>query len=116
MRNRNTKLVPPLKHGDRLTREEFERRYDASTNLKVGELIEGQVYLQLRVPWLEHAAPHADLISWLASYHGYTPYVQVGVNSSIRLDRQNEPQPDVAMILEPALGGLTKISSDGYLV
>jgi hypothetical protein len=36
--------IPPLENGDRLTRAEFERRYDAMPNLKKAELIEGEVY------------------------------------------------------------------------
>ena len=35
--------VPPLQQGDRLTRTEFERRYDAVPDLKKAELIEGTV-------------------------------------------------------------------------
>ena len=31
--------TPPLANGDRLTREEFERRYDAMPGLKKAELI-----------------------------------------------------------------------------
>ena len=37
--------TPPLEQGDRLTRDEFERRYDAMPNLKKAELIEGVVYM-----------------------------------------------------------------------
>ena len=37
--------TPPLEPGDRLTREEFERRYDAMPELKKAELIDGVVYL-----------------------------------------------------------------------
>jgi hypothetical protein len=35
--------IPPLKDGDRLTRDEFERRYMAMPDLKKAELIEGVV-------------------------------------------------------------------------
>ena len=34
--------VPPLQNGDHLTRDEFERRYDAMSGLKRAELIEGK--------------------------------------------------------------------------
>ncbi len=37
--------IPPLKAGDRLTRDEFERRYDAMPNLRKAELIEGVVHV-----------------------------------------------------------------------
>ena len=40
-----TKSMPLLENGDRLTREEFERRYHAMPNLKKAELIEGIVYV-----------------------------------------------------------------------
>ena len=33
--------VPPLKHGERLTREEFERRYETMPYLKKAELRRG---------------------------------------------------------------------------
>jgi hypothetical protein len=42
--------IPPLESGARLTRPEFERRYDATPNLKNAELIEGVVYLRFTTP------------------------------------------------------------------
>ena len=38
--------LPPLESGDCLTRDEFERRFDAMPNLKKAELIEGVVYVR----------------------------------------------------------------------
>ena len=38
-------VVPALENGDRLTRAEFERRYEAMPHLKKAELIEGVVYV-----------------------------------------------------------------------
>src|SRR5271157_2542451 len=35
-------VIPPLENGDRLTRAEFERRYDAMPELKKAELVEGR--------------------------------------------------------------------------
>ena len=40
---RNSGAVPPLENGERLTRAEFERRYEAMPELKKAELIEGEV-------------------------------------------------------------------------
>ena len=45
--DRNSAL-PPLENGDRLTREEFERRYDATPHHKKAELIVGE-YIVWRV-------------------------------------------------------------------
>jgi len=40
--------IPPLEHGDHMTRDEFERRYEAMPEIKKAELIEGMVYLPLQ--------------------------------------------------------------------
>lgn len=37
--------LPPLENGDRLTRSDFEQRYDAMPHVKKAELIEGIVYM-----------------------------------------------------------------------
>jgi hypothetical protein len=37
--------IPPLENGDKLTRWEFERRYQGMPHLKKAELIEGIVYM-----------------------------------------------------------------------
>lgn len=41
-----TDVVPPLHHGDRLSRDEFERRYQAIADCSKAELLDGMVYLQ----------------------------------------------------------------------
>ncbi|MBI2479229.1 MAG: hypothetical protein HYV60_11530 [Planctomycetia bacterium] len=40
-----TTVTPPLRQGDCLKRDEFERRYEAMPNVKKAELIEGVVYM-----------------------------------------------------------------------
>ncbi|MDS4030104.1 MAG: hypothetical protein RKO66_08520 [Candidatus Contendobacter sp.] len=45
-----------LENGDRLTRKEFERRYQAMPRLKKAELIEGVVF----IPSPLHFEQHAD--------------------------------------------------------
>jgi hypothetical protein len=105
-----------LENGDHLTRAEFERRYDAMPKLKKAELIEGVVYLPGRVRWNGHARPHADLVAWLGAYEAGTPGVEGGAGGSLRLDLDNEPQPDAVLIVSPTHGGQVKISADDYLV
>jgi Uma2 family endonuclease len=108
--------VPSLEAGDELTRDEFERRYDATPGLKKAELIEGVVHMPPpAVRWDYHASPHADLVTWLGYYRSATLGVQAGDNASIRLDLKNEPQPDAALVILPEYGGRVKKSSDGYL-
>jgi Uma2 family endonuclease len=107
--------IPPLETGDQLTRDEFERRYEAMPDRKKAELIEGVVYMPTPVRWNQHAGPHADLITWLGVFRAGTPGVRVGDNGTLRLDLENEPQPDAAMIVEPAWGGQARLSPDDYV-
>jgi hypothetical protein len=108
--------IPPLENGDQLTREEFERRYQAMPHVKKAELIEGEVYMPSPVRWHHHASPHAALITWLGLYGAHTPGTSIGDNGSIRLDMENEPQPDGALIILPEYGGHTVLDADDYVV
>lgn len=114
--NRGQPDIPPLEAGDRLSRAEFERRYNAMPDLKKAELIEGKVHMPSPVGYERHAAPHADLIGWMSVYRSATPGVRVADNVSIRLDLDNMPQPDAAMMIDPRLGGQTQTSADDYVV
>jgi hypothetical protein len=107
--------VPPLESGDQLTRDEFERRFDASPHIKKAELIEGVVFVPSPVRWNLHGRPHTAIITWLGTYVANTPGVQVGDNCTVRLDLDNEPQPDAAMLIEPRLGGQARVSPDDYV-
>jgi Uma2 family endonuclease len=108
-------MVPSLEDGDRLTREEFERRYTAMPRLKKAELIEGVVHLPSPVRLEEHGEPHLDLIGWLALYRAFTPGVRGGDNSTVRLNLDTEPQPDAVLFVDPARGGQARIDADGYV-
>jgi Uma2 family endonuclease len=107
--------LPALENGDQLTRAEFERRYEAMPHLKKAELIEGIVYVPSPVRHRQHGAPHAHLIIWLGQYAAHTPGVEVGDNSSVRLDLDNEPQPDALLFIDPTCGGQVRISNDGII-
>jgi Uma2 family endonuclease len=107
--------VPPLENGDRLSREEFERRFDAMPGLKKAELIEGVVYMPSPVRVDQHRMPHFDLIGWLGFYRWATPNVVGADNASIRLDLDNMPQPDVCLFISPDKGGQARISEDDYI-
>lgn len=107
--------IPPLEPGDRLTREEFERRYYAMPNLKKAELIEGVVYMPSPVRLDRHGAPHAELVAWLVVYKSVTPGVRCADNTTVRLDETNEPQPDALLMIDPARGGQARISTADYV-
>jgi hypothetical protein len=107
---------PPLENGDRLTRDEFERRYNAMPYLKKAELIEGEVHMPSPVRWTQHAGPHAWTLTWMGTYQAFTPGVAVGANGTLRLDLENEPQADGALIIEPSHGGQVQLDPDDYIV
>lgn len=106
--------VPPLESGDRLTRREFERRYQAMPHIKKAELIEGVVYMPSPVS-ASHAVAHGQIMGWLAAYCAATPGVQLADNATILLDIDNEVQPDALLRLDPAQGGTSRISADDYV-
>lgn len=111
----NNSEIPLLEPGDRLSRDEFERRYRAMPNLKKAELIEGVVYMPSPVRLYRHGQPQADLIGFFFVYRAATAGVIVGDNTTARLDLDNEPQPDAMLCIEPARGGQVKISEDDYV-
>src|SRR4051812_19106151 len=81
---------PPLENGDRLTRDEFERRYHAMPPHIKAELVEGVVYMSSPVKDTTHSQPHFDLITWLGAYRAATQGVLGGDNGTLRLDLDNE--------------------------
>src|SRR2546430_16353745 len=108
--------IPPLQNGDRLSGDEFERRYDATPNLKKAELIDGIVYMPPPPVSDEyHGSPHFDLISWLGFYRAATPGVRGGGNSTLRMDLNNKPQPDAYLRILTECGGQSKIDQEGYV-
>jgi Uma2 family endonuclease len=114
--DRDPKSPPPLQSGDRLSADEFERRYDAMPGLKKAELINGVVYMPSPVTLEDHGGPHFDLIGWLCLYRIFTSGVRGGDNATLRLPLANRPQPDACLIIQPAFGGRVQIDADGYIV
>ena len=107
--------IPVLENGDRLTRCEFERRYAARPDVKKAELIEGVVYMPSPVRLGGHAEPHSAIQGVLIVYAAYTPGVSVADNATVRLDLDNEPQPDVLLRIDTEAGGRSRVSDDDYL-
>ena len=105
----------PLENGDRLSRCEFERRYESRPDIKKAELIEGVVYMTLAVRARSHGEPHAKIMAWLGTYYAATPGVQLCDNATVRLDLDNEVQPDALLRLEPAAGGHSSVSTKDYI-
>ena len=110
----STNLSPStiLESGDCLSREEFESRYAAS-NIQKAELIEGVVFVASPQRFTSHGKPHVLLSTWLNLYPLNHSGLEVGIESTVRLDPDNEVQPDVVLFRE---GGTVRIDPDGYLI
>ncbi|MGH1393778.1 MAG: Uma2 family endonuclease [Trichormus sp.] len=108
--------IPLLENGDKLTRYEFERRYNAMPNLQKAELIEGIVYIMpAALRFKSHSQPHGWILTWLGTYAAATPGVALGVEPTVRLDLDNEPQPDAILLITPEAGGQAKLTEDDYI-
>jgi Uma2 family endonuclease len=92
-----TSVRPPLESGDRLTRDEFHRRYCAQRDLKKAELVEGVVYVSSPVGSPSHSAPHARIVTWLGVYAAQHPDLHADDNATVRLGAHSEVQPDACL-------------------
>jgi hypothetical protein len=102
--------VPPLVAGDKLTREEFLRRWEAHPEIKNAELIGGIVYMASPVT-LEHGDTHNDVGTWLGVYKAATPGTGASDNAtSFLLD--DAPQPDNHLRILPECGGGSWVEND----
>jgi Uma2 family endonuclease len=108
--------IPPLENGDRLTRAEFLRRWEAMPELQRAELIEGIVFMgAAAVRHRQHGRPYRIIIGWLDHYITETPGIDGGGNSSIGLDERNDAQPDGYLFLPAQLGSKLTVTAEGYL-
>jgi Uma2 family endonuclease len=105
--------ILPLENGDRLTRDEFERRYRTAPHHQKAELIGGVVYLASALKIKSDGEPHSYIIGWLFFYKIATPGVGIADNTTVRLDFKNEPQPDALLRIEQ--GGQSRSSDDDYV-
>lgn len=109
-------VAPPwMEAGDRLTADEFHRKYSQLPNVKKAELIEGVVNMSSPVRASHHGAPHAIVLAWMGYYCSKATGLKLLDNATCRLDADNEPQPDVMLLLPPGLGSTAKIDPEGYV-
>jgi len=105
----------PLEPGDHLTRAEFERRYNAMPEVKKAELIEGVVYMSFPVRYKSHGKPHSEIHGWLFNYVINKTGIEIADNVTLRLDQDNDPQPDLILRIDEASGGRSHVTDDDYL-
>jgi hypothetical protein len=110
---RQTKPIPPLYNGDRLTQPEFHRRYEAMPPNTRAELIGGIVYLSspTRKP---HGSEHLTLSLPLGLYESETAGVEAGSGATAVLAEDSEPEPDLALRILPEYGGHCTVNDELY--
>lgn len=104
--------VPPLAAGDKLTREEFMRRWEAHPEIKLAELIGGLVFMPSPVS-VDHGETDIDVATWLGVYKAATSGTAGGSNTTTFL-LDDVPQPDVCLRILPEFGGTSWVE-DKYL-
>jgi hypothetical protein len=104
-------LPPPLRDGDRLTSNEFLRRWEAMPELKHAELIDGIVYLSSAVS-LKHGDFHNPLSGWLHIYTASTPGCRAGPDTTWVMGKRDVPQPDIALRILPDKGGQSRVEGE----
>lgn len=62
-----------------------------------------------------HAELHGDLGAFLTTYRHHTPGIGGGDHATVRLDMDNEPQPDEVLYITPESGGKVRIDEDDFL-
>lgn len=102
----------PLHSGDILSVAEFHRRYSQHPEIKKADLVEGVVYVSSPV-YAEHGEAHLNVNFWVGCYLAQTPGIRAADNLSVRLDNENEVQPDVCLWLR---NGQAQIGEDRVLV
>lgn len=107
-------FVPPLENGDRLTRDEFMRRYEAMPNVKA-ELIKGIVYMSSPVRVKNHGKPHSKINGILFFYATNTNGIEIADNVTLNLDEDVNVQPDVVMWIDENCGGNAFVTNEDYL-
>jgi Uma2 family endonuclease len=55
------------------------------------------------------------MVTWLGVYCAATPGVDYSDNATVRLDGNNEVQPDALLRRDPADGGKSRVSHDDYI-
>jgi Uma2 family endonuclease len=104
-------ISQPLVSGEKLSREEFLRRWEALPDVKFAELLEGVVYMPSPLT-RTHGSKDNAATFWLAYYAGFTPGCDA-TNQETWLMLRDAPQPDCCLFIKPEYGGQSSVER-GY--
>jgi Uma2 family endonuclease len=102
-----------LRAGQRLTREEFLRRWEEMPDVKFAELINGVVYLP-SPQTSDHGRLEFKVDTWLGTYTAHTPGCDGG-SQATWLMMQSAPQPDSYLWILPEYGGQSTIQGKYHI-
>jgi Uma2 family endonuclease len=101
--------APLLQAGQRLSQPEFHRRYEAYPNPATRfELIGGIVYMMAPAGF-DHGRSGFEICGVLSLYEAATPGVSGVMGATVVLGKLSEPQPDLALLVDPECGGRTRL-------
>lgn len=103
-----------LENGDRMSQQEFHRRYLRSPKNFHAELIGGIVHVASPLK-LRHGRNHLPLGSLLFAYESNTPGTESSDNTTVILSDDSEPQPDLFLRILPEFGGKSITTATGYV-
>ena len=106
---------PALESGDRLTRDEFHRRYCARPDIRKAELVQGVVYVASPIRIAHHADPHGLVVAWLRVFVARTPGLRLAIDGTVYLADDSEVQPDVFLYWDPPKAASGRLREDDYL-
>ena len=120
--------IPLLYDGDRLTSEEFLRRYEADPYVVRAELLKGVVHINARrevingtesiMPPISgggHSGPQAKVVTLLGVYAAQTPGLALNGPTTVHLSDQTNPEPDALLRILPEYGGQSTLGDDDYI-
>ncbi len=107
--------VPPFQSGDEMDQPTFHALYETAPSGFRAELVGGIVYMPSPVS-RPHAAPHGILSTWLGVYCSETDGTEFLPDATMIMSNDDEPQPDLSLIVSPDIGGQTSVSAKQYLV
>jgi hypothetical protein len=61
--------------------------------------VEGVVYMGSPLRVRSHGEPHSNLMGWLWNYKISVPGLVLADNPTVRMDPNNEPQPDIVLFV-----------------
>ena len=109
-------IRPELESGDRLTRDEFHRRYCRRPDIRKAELVNGVVYVPSPARWGKHGKHQSIVQWWLGTYVIDHPKIGVGDNDTVYLSTDDEVQPDAFLFRLTGSNKGAQVTEDGYIV